>query len=146
MKRLLIIMLAALLAACGPTMPSFQGVKGLKPNPYIVDITWNSTNRCIVDSFVEEPGRPCTNPGNGICLDRGDYIMWRSNNPSDAKYEIFFDPILNVPLKTRWWSKGIIRRAIDRRAPEAEYKYSIVRDGCDPNFANTYDPHIRVNN
>ncbi len=141
MNRLLIVMLAALLAACGPTMPSFTGVKGLSANPYIVDINWNSTNPCLVDSITEDT-TSCTLPGVGLCVGREDFIIWRSNNPSDAKYEIFFDPILNMPLKAR--RKGIIVRMIDRKAPIASYKYSIVRDGCAPDATNTYDPHIRI--
>ncbi len=141
MKRLLIVMLAGILAACGPTMPAFTGVKGLNANPYILDITWDATDRCKVDSVTEDT-TTCVLPGTAFCVGRGDFIIWRSNNPSDAKYEIFFDPILGRPLKAR--RKGIVVRMIDAKAPIADYKYSIVRDGCSPNLENVYDPHIRV--
>lgn len=141
MKKLVIVMLATLLAACGPTMPSFTGVKGLNPNPYILDIHWNATNRCKVDSVTEDT-TSCVLPGTAFCVGRSDFIIWRSNNPSDAKYEIFFDPIKGMPLKAG--RHGIILRAIDANAPLADYKYSIVRDGCAPNLDNVYDPHIRV--
>jgi len=141
MKVIAVVLLAGFLTACATSMPPFTGAKGLNLNPYIVDITWNTTDTCLVASLTEDP-TTCTLPGLGICVGRGDFIMWRSNSPSNAKYEIFFDPIFGARLKAG--SNGIIVRPIDRNAPIAQYKYSIVRDGCAPNLANTYDPRIRI--
>ena len=141
MKAIAVVLLACFLTACATSMPPFTGAKGLNLNPYIVDITWNTTDTCKVASLTEDP-TTCLVPTTGICVHRGDFIIWRSNSPSNAKYEIFFDPIYGTRMKAG--SNGIILRAIDRDAPIAEYKYSIVREGCSPNKDNTYDPRIRI--
>ena len=143
MKAIAVILLAGFLTACATPMPPFTGTKGLNLNPYYVDITWSTTNICEVESLTEDPTpTTCTTPGMGICVERGDFIIWRSNSPSNAKYEIFFDPFFGARMKAG--SNGIIVRPIDRNAPLAEYKYSIVREGCSPNLDNTYDPRIRI--
>lgn len=141
MKAIAVVLLACFLAACAISMPPFTGAKGLNPNPYIVDITWNTTDICKVASLTEDP-TTCTVPTAGLCVHRGDFILWKSNSPSNARYEIFFDPIYGARMKAG--SNGLILRAIDRSAPIALYKYSIVREGCAPDLANTYDPRIRI--
>ena len=141
MKSIAVVLLAGILAACATPMPPFTGPKGLKLNPYIVDITWKTTDPCKVDTVVEET-TTCVVAGTDFCVGRADFIVWRSNNPSDAKYEIHFDPIVGLPLKSG--GNGIIVRPIDDNAPLAKYKYGIVRDGCSPDQANTFDPYIRV--
>jgi len=142
MKVIAVVILAGFLAACATSMPPFTGVKGLNLNPYIVDITWQTADPCKVDTVVEET-TTCVAPFTDFCVGRADFIIWRSHNPSDAKYEIFFDPIKGVPLKSR--RHGIVLAKVDDNAPFAKYKYGIVRDGCTPDVANTFDPYIRVN-
>lgn len=141
MKIIAVVMCAGLFAGCVTPIPPFIGPKGLNPNPYVVDITWSTTEPCKVDSVTEDP-TACLMAGADLCVGRGDFIVWVSNNPSDAKYEIFFDPIYGARLKAG--RNGIIVRPIDATAPIATYKYSIVREGCAPDLANTYDPRIRV--
>ena len=143
MKVLTIALLSLILAGC-KHMPPFTGPKGLEANPYIVEIHWKTTPACEVDFITEDPAAPttCLITGPGICIGRNDWVFWRSNNPSDADFEIFFDPIDGIPLKTIW--DGIAFAPIDDDAPLGQYKYSIVREGCDPNIDNTFDPHIRV--
>jgi len=133
-------LIAFVLVGC-TNIPSFTGTKGEKANPYIVKINFDTADDCKVLSVDEE-----TTPlscGSGFCLKRNEWVVWHSE-PAGIKYEIFFNPIVGVPLKS--WRNGYLVRPIDRRAPEADYKYSIVRDGCKPNEMNTFDPHIRVNN
>ena len=142
MKAIAVVLAAGLLTACVTPVPPFTGPKGLNLNPYIVDITWKSgADFCKVDTLTEE-STTCLGGGSVFCVGRDDFIIWRSNNPSDAEYEIFFDPIFSPRLKAR--RNGIIVRPIDKQAPLADYKYSIVREGCAPDLTNTYDPHIRV--
>ncbi|MDH3337039.1 MAG: hypothetical protein OEM85_14990 [Gammaproteobacteria bacterium] len=141
MKTIAVVMLAGLLAGCATPIPPFTGPKGLNLNPYTVDITWSATETCKVVLLEEEP-TTCIIPGIGLCVGRGDFIVWRSKSPPNVKYEIFFDPIYGARLKAG--HNGIIVRPIDANAPIATYKYSIVREGCAPNLANTYDPHIRI--
>jgi len=141
MKAIAVVILAGFLMACTTPMPPLTGPKGLNLNPYIVDITWQTADPCKVDTVTEE-ATTCIVPSPKFCVGRADFIVWRSNNPSDAKYEIFFDPIVGVPLKAG--GNGIIVRKVDKDAPIGDYKYSIVRKGCAANAANTFDPRIRV--
>ena len=139
MNKIVIVMLAGLMAACA-AMPG-PGASGTSTDPYTVDIYWSTTDSCKVDKVVES-ATTCIGVTSDICVGRGDFIEWRSNDPSNAKYEIFFDPIQNAPLKAG--GNGRIKKPMDANAPIATYKYSIVRDGCSPTLDNTYDPHIRV--
>ena len=141
MKIIAVVILAGFLTACATPMPPFTGPKGLNLNPYVVDITWQTADPCKVDTVTEET-TTCVAAGTAFCVGRADFIIWRSNNPSNAKYEIFFDPIVGVPLKAG--GNGVIVRMVNDKAPIADYKYSIVRDGCEPNWENTFDPRIRV--
>jgi hypothetical protein len=140
MKTLTVVILVAVLAACS-SLPPFTGAKGLSVNPYIVDINWNTTDTCKVASLTEDT-TTCVPPAPGLCVGRSDFIIWRSNNPSDAQFEIFFDPLFGPRLKSG--RDGWVVRPIDDNAPIGDYKYSIVRKGCPPNKDNTFDPHIRI--
>lgn len=140
MRILFAVAVALLLSACAE-LPPFTGDKGLRPNPYIVDINWSTTDPCKVDS-VSEDTTVCSGGGSDFCVGRDDFVIWRSNNPSDAPFEIFFDPI-DGPAFTAGGS-GWVAKKIDGKAPIGLYKYSIVRDGCPPNQDNTFDPHIRI--
>jgi len=153
MKTIVIVLLAVLLTACdkpvsAPTgSPAAAGHNGLKPASYTVNIFWKDGSECEVGK-VEEPDTTCKknndsaeNDEPALCVHPGDFIVWQSNEPSDAKFAIFFDPIRGGQVQT---GSGTIRRQIDDKAPEAYYKYSIVRDGCESNDVNTFDPRIRV--
>lgn len=129
-----------LLASC-TSMPKFVGQKGLKENPYVLKINFNATNNCKIDS-VKEDMTICNSRAGEFCVKRKQWIIWVSN-PADIQYRIFFDPMLDRPLRSN--RKGFIVKPINENAPIAEYKYSIVRKGCKPDDVNTFDPHIRVN-
>ena len=148
MKTIAVVLLAAgFLTACDQPMPASTGSpastgpEGPTSNSYTVNIFWKDGSECEVDK-VEEPVTTCTQGDSAFCVGRNDFITWQGNSPSNAKYEIFFDPIRGMPLKAG--NDGSIKRPIDENAPLANYKYSIVRDGCPPNADNTFDPHIRV--
>lgn len=141
MKALAVVILAGFLTACDPPLPVSTGSDGPTGQTYTVNIFWKNDSDCKVDR-VEEPDTTCKNDDPAFCVGRNDFIIWQSNDPSNAKYEIFFDPITGMPLKAG--KEGRIRKRIDENAPFANYKYSIVRDGCSPNEDNTFDPHIRV--
>jgi len=131
----------SLLTACALKPPPFSGVPGFRLNPYKIVINFASPTSCIVTS-VDETGAACSGGGAGFCVDRGDFVWWESN-PADIRYEIFFDPIFGARLKST--RHGYILRPVDNTAPVAEYKYSIVREGCAPDNTNTFDPRMRVN-
>ena len=157
MKAIAIVLLAGLLAACEKPPTPVTGAEGLDPGAnvpdpkeYTVKITWQADDRCKVASVTaettecEEPKKPGlgAEPGPAFCVGRTDFIIWQSNNPPNAEYRIFFDPFLGTPLKTN--GNGRIKARVADKAPIADYKYSIVRDDCEPNEANTNDPYIRV--
>lgn len=142
MKVMIIVLMAGFLTACATPLPPFTGTKGLALNPYRVHIKWkNGVDECKVDT-VTESGEICVGAPGPFCVGRADLIIWTSENPSDARYEIFFDPIFGARLRSN--RNGLIVRPIDKKAPFANYKYSIVRKGCAPDLVNTYDPHIRI--
>jgi len=132
MKAIAIALLAGALVS---------GSQGLSLNGYTVTITWDSDDPCKVAEVAHEPTN-CLYKESQICVARTDFIIWQSINPPNAKYEIYFDPIMGQPLKSG--GNGKIVRQIDDNAPLAEYKYSILRDGCPANEENTFDPRIRV--
>ena len=131
----------SLLTACALKPPPFSGDEGLRLNPYKVVINFASPTSCIVTS-VDEFGGTCTGVASSFCVQRDDFIWWESN-PADIRYEIFFDPLFGARLRST--RRGFILRPVDKTAPYAEYKYSIVREGCDPDDINTFDPRMRVN-
>ncbi len=137
MKAIAVVLLAIFLTAYATFMPA----SGEIVEAYTVNIFWESPTSCKV-AKVEEDDTTCENKEPKFCVHRGDFIIWQSNEPSNVKYEIFFDPIQGMPLKAG--NSGKIIKQIDRNAPLADYKYSIVRDGCDPNWENTFDPRIRI--
>lgn len=141
MKAIAVVILVGFLTASAALMSEPTGLKLLGWNSYAVDITWQTDKPCQVDTVTEET-TTCVNGKSGFCVGRTDFIIWRSNNPSNAKYDIYFDPIQGAPLKAG--GSGRIVRQIDDNAPLAKYKYAIVRDGCTPDEANTFDPYIRV--
>lgn len=141
MKVIAVLILAGILAACVTPAPPATGHGGLSLQSYTVTITWKTSDICQVDTVTEE-STTCVDGNPGFCVARTDFIIWQSDNPSNAKYEIYFDPIMGMPLKAG--GNGRIVRQIDDNAPLAEYKYSIVRDGCTPNEQNTFDPRIRI--
>jgi hypothetical protein len=108
---------------------------------YVIGIRWSETDDCQVAELQLDPGVECDATPEKICVQRGDFIKWVSLEPPGTGFSIHFDPIQGMPLKA---PTGQIKRPIDDDAPIADYKYSIVKNGCDPNGDNTYDPHIRV--
>lgn len=140
MRTLSVLAAAMLLSACAE-LPPFTGDKGLNLNPYIVDINWSTTNPCKVES-VSEDTTVCSGGESDFCVGRNDFVIWQSNNPSDAQFEIFFDPIDGPAFQAG--GNGWVAKKIDKDAPIGLYKYSIVRKGCPPNQDNTFDPHIRI--
>jgi len=107
--------------------------------PWVVTIEFNPGNHCLITGTKRDPTK-CTK-GKGFCVKRAESIEWRSK-PENIGYELFFDPIQGQPLKSD--GHGVLRRKIDPDAPIANYKYSIVGEGCAPDGTNTHDPHIRV--
>lgn len=132
-------MLAAMLliAACttpGPTVP------GSREDPYVITITWKDDGEsCEVDEVSAELPS-CEPPFTGPCAGRNDWIQWESA-PVPIVYRIYFDPLKRSPDKSG--GNGVLKRKIDEDAPFAEYKYSILRDRCDPD-TDTYDPRFRI--
>ena len=143
MRSTALALMAGLLSGCLAAAPPQPMFKGDQNNPYVVEIPWDTENSCKVNkgAFKEDPAGLCPPPDSGLCLQRDKFIEWQSVNPADAKFEIFFDPLQPTPLKS---ANGKLKRKIDANAPIASYKYSIVRDGCDPTAENTFDPHIRI--
>lgn len=141
MKLIAVVILTGFLAACVTHAPSATVPGGSSLKSYTVTITWMTSDICKVDKVTEQ-STDCVDDKPGFCVARTDFIIWQSNNPSNADYDIYFDPIRGMPLQAR--GNGRIVRQIDDNAPLAEYKYSIVRDGCTPNEENTFDPRIRI--
>jgi len=157
MKAIAVVILAGLLTACEKPPTPVTGAEVLDPGAnvpdgkeYTVKITWHAEDRCIVKSLTEDSTK-CKEPkilglgpepGPAFCVGRTDFVIWQSDNPPNAVYEIFFDPFRGTPLKAE--GNGRIKKRIEDKAPIADYKYSIVRDGCEPNKVNTKDPYIRV--
>jgi hypothetical protein len=137
MKAIAVVLLAIFLTAYATSMPASAG----PVEAYTVQIFWKTDKPCEVNK-VEEEKTTCKKDDSAFCVARNDFIIWQSNNPSNAKYEIYFDPIQGMPLKAG--QNGKLVKQIDDNAPLADYKYSIVREGCAPDLANTYDPRIRV--
>lgn len=75
---------------------------------------------------------------------RGRRIVWQAVNaagePTRERFEIFFDPLRGSQLRAR---AGRVGRPIDRTAPIAEYKYTVLGDRCSD---RPLDPVIRVVN
>jgi len=153
MKTIAVVLLAGFLMACDKPAsapagsPAATGPNGPTPASYTVNIIWKDGSKCEVKK-VEEPDTTCKknndsaeNDEPALCVRPGDFIVWQSNKPSNAKFAIFFDPLKGGQVQT---GSGTIRKRIDDKAPEAYYKYSIVRDGCEPDDVNTFDPRIRV--
>lgn len=142
MRIILTALTVLLLSACAP-QSSMSLSKGKVNDPFVVEIYWSDTDTCIVRDVKEDKDGRCSIFSSKLCLRREQHVEWRSMNPSNAAYEIYFDPIQGAPLQT---NNGRLKRKIDNDAPIADYKYSILRDGCDPTKVNTYDPHIRIVN
>ncbi len=153
MKVIVVVLLAGFLTACDKPMPASTespaatGPNGRPPATYTVDIHWKDGSDCEVKE-VRAPETDCEKNNDSVendepdfCVHPGDFIIWQSNEPSNAKFAIYFDPIKGGQVQT---GSGTIRKQIDDKAPEAYYKYSILRDGCDPDDVNTYDPRIRI--
>lgn len=131
----------ALLTACAAT-PGTLG-KGDSGNPWIVTINFMPGRNCEIVSVVAEPNECRLADPADICVKKEKHIQWNSN-PADKGFLIYFDPIATAPLKS---SSGKLKRPIDKTAPPAFYKYTIMgsnRECSMDNPAHVKDPHIRV--
>jgi hypothetical protein len=140
LKITAVITILSLLTACALKRPPFTGTQGLNFNPHKVVINFTDADPCVITS-VDPIATSCVGGGGVFCVGRTEFIWWESN-PADIRYEIFFDPIYSPRLRAS--PNGFVLRPIDDRAPIGDYKYSIVREGCDPKKAYTFDPLIRV--
>lgn len=130
----------ALLTACGTPGTLEKGDPG---NPWIVTIKFKEGSSCEIDSVVAEPNA-CALPEPGdICAKKEKHIKWISN-PAGTGFNIYFDPLVGTPLSAPGGEK---QKQLDKKAPPALYKYTIMGDSraCSmDNPAHIYDPHIRV--
>jgi hypothetical protein len=87
-------------------------------------------------------GCPDPNVAN-VTVARGKKITWQAYDTNGAlsrqNFEIFFDPLNGATLKA---PQGKVARPVDDKAPQVEYKYTVVGDGCEH---KPHDPVIRVN-
>lgn len=127
---------AAMLGACAGMEPVGSGDEN---DPYIITIKFSETP-CKVSSVSHT--LPNCKYSSQKCVRRNDFLQWESD-PDGIKYEIYFDPLTGAPLVSN--NNGILKRRIDADAPFAEYKYSIVKNGCN-SATDTYDPRFRVDN
>lgn len=132
------LLAATLLSACA-SPPPIGPANGSQNNPYIITINFANATSCTVTS-VSAALPTCSLPFTGPCIGRNEFVQWESS-PGAIKYEIFFDPINGAPLKSG--GNGRLKRKMDSDAPWVEYKYSILRDGCDAT-TDTFDPRFRV--
>ena len=98
-------------------------------------------NNCKVLGVTTAP-TPCIGPApppGDICAGRNQWVQWESNPPR-VGYKIFFDPFKGPPDNA---NNGILKKKIDYRTPFADYKYSILGDGCNRD-TDTFDPRIRI--
>jgi len=131
-----ILVALSMITACMQMVPSGPG----NPNtPYKIIVNFADANSCTITGITEDT-TTCTPPHTGFCMGQNESVQWESN-PAGIRYEVFFDPINGQPFKSN--ANGILRRTIDGDAPWVKYKYSILRENCDPK-TDAYDPHIRV--
>ncbi|MDH3441341.1 MAG: hypothetical protein OEM63_11360 [Gammaproteobacteria bacterium] len=129
------IFVSIALGACASGPPTGPGSTS---SPYIITINFASAASCTINSV--SAALPACSSGPDQCVGQNEFIQWESN-PGGIKYEIYFDPIKGAPLKSG--GNGVLKRKIDDDAPYALYKYSILKDGCDPT-ADVFDPRFRV--
>ena len=138
---MLAVLAAALASGCASTDTTRLVAKTVTTANITVTIKFDADS-CPTE-VVPPPQGGCIVDPQGFCIGQGRSVKWVSD-PSGTPFELYFDPFVGRPYKSRGPDETTPPILLQRGAMPGIYKYSVLGLACTDDSKAILDPPIRV--